>query len=94
MHGKRRRPVNKPLTKIERILADLKIVGGKVDPVIDLINNQADEIESLKAQLEAVRPYIQHRTTCRINDIFDESNDGCNCGLEQALQPTQEKAGD
>lgn len=55
-------------------------------PVCQRTNRYLQQIEQLQQQLEAVRPYLQHRVDCRLGWKADAPKTDCNCGLEAAIK--------
>jgi hypothetical protein len=61
---------------------DTMLSHGRTERIIN-------RIEELEAQLEAVRPYIQHKRDCDIEAVHYAYEPECNCGLA-ALQGEKE----
>lgn len=53
----------------------------------EIVSNALTALEGIGEQLEALRPYVQHRSTCILNvsqSVLREAS-WCDCGLTEVL---------
>ena len=82
-------PMRAQLKELEAQLAEAEeiIVCLETEmPMADRLLNQRSTINKLQAQVDALKPYLQHWQICDLQVVHEVKNPVCTCGLQQALQ--------
>ena len=88
------KPINNPKTEVSTLIARLRTAAEGFPMIAEhpskLMNEAANGLEELDAQLKELKPYIDHKYPCS-RRIDPRSDYSCGCGLHAIRNKALEK---